>query len=658
MAEQDFDGPKSHLSLDRLRKTGAYTSPKLKITKNPARDDYVAHGATLLRQLVDALPGLPPTGADPRLAIQGLKPGVLVAIETQAPKTDRKGPSKIPVAFEIPGQDLVVLSARRTADRAEEAIVFVPDDARAGLARRLRAYGANSLGNRDRPYAAQFEKVERIASADTADLFKSVTDFDDPAPRWWELWVRDLRDVPRGVIAAARAQRLDVHPEQLVFPDTTVVFVHATARQALAFASRVPGAIEEVRLGAGTIEPFLTLDHGRVTQHDFVADLAGRIIPPRTDAPTVCVLDTGVAGGHPLLSDGLAIALAVDEAWGSDDHERHDGHGTGIVSLALHGDLDQPMNDTRFIELTHSVESVKILPPRGFAPTPPPSYGIVTQSAVSLVEAIRDAEELFHRLVIEAVEATGQAVHVDDAAPIKRLVPSRVDDLLHRVAPGRRPLRAVRPHGLPHLTHDARFAAAREQPGDQLIVFDIAGLGRLTISLADTHAAESVDVLSVIAIGVRERGAELRASGVADAGINGAAQRANQLNEVAFGDARQDRLVVDGVADQRAHLARLIDRHVIRGIVDAAQEAGEPVRSETGHRRGVTFGRLLPGRRQGVANTGDLLANGANRRCRSPRGGRQHVARHAPGERTARSAPSDARSAGTNHPCQPPQGRL
>lgn len=396
MAEQDFDGPKSHLSLDRLRTTGAYTSPKLKITKNPARDDYVAHGAALLRQLVDALPGLPPTGADPRLAIQGLKPGVLVTIETQAPKTPRKGPSKIPVAFEIPSQDLVVLSARRKADRAEKAIVFVPDDARAGLTQRLRAYGADNLGNRDRPYAAQFEKVERIASADTADLFKTVTDFGDPAPRWWELWVRNLRDVPRGVIAAARAQRLDVHPEQLVFPDTAVVFVHATARQARAFASRVPGAIEEVRLGAGTIEPFLTLDHGRVTQHDFVADLAGRIIPPRTDAPTVCVLDTGVAGGHPLLSDGLAIALAVDEDWGPDDHERHDGHGTGIVSLALHGDLDQPMNDTRFIELTHSVESVKILPPRGFAPTPPPSYGVVTQSAVSLVEASRpDRERTF-----------------------------------------------------------------------------------------------------------------------------------------------------------------------------------------------------------------------------------------------------------------------
>jgi hypothetical protein len=393
MAEQDFEPRKTHLSLDRVRTEGAYAFPKLKITKNPARDDYVAHGMALLRQLAEALPGLPPAGADPRLSIQGLRPGVLVTVETQAPDTDRKGPSRIPVAFEIPGQDLVVLSARRTADRAEEAIVFVPDDARAGLAQRLRAYGADNLGNRDRPHVAQFEKVERIASADTANLFKAVSDFDDPAPRWWELWVRDVRDVPRGLIAAARAQRLDVHPEQLVFPDTTVVFVHATARQALAFASRVPGAIEEVRPGAGTIEHFLTLDEGRVTQHDFVADLAGRIIPPRTDAPTVCVLDTGVAGAHPLLSDGLAIAMAVDEAWGADDHERHDGHGTSVVSLALHGDLDHPMNDTRFIELTHSVESVKILPPRGFAATPPPSYGIVTQSAVSLVEASRPDRE-------------------------------------------------------------------------------------------------------------------------------------------------------------------------------------------------------------------------------------------------------------------------
>lgn len=387
MAGQDQDGPKPHLSLNEVRRAGTYAAPKRRMDAKPLRDDYAAHSAALLEQLAAALPHLPPPNSDSRLKLEGLKPGVLVTLETLAPDTDRKGPSKIPLSFELPGQDVVILSSRRTEDRAEESIVFVPDDARATLTRRLRDYG--DPGNRDRPYVAQFEKIERIASADTAKLFDPGTDFHSPAQRWWELWVRDLGTLPKALVVAARNFGLDVHPEQLLFPDTAVVFIHASARQALAFATRAPGAIEEIRPGLGTIEPFLVLGAGRVTQHDFVEDLAGRIIPAKSNAPTICVLDTGVAASHPLLADGLAVALAVDETWGVDDHYPHGGHGTSVASLALHGDLEHPMNDQRYLELTHTVESVKLLPPRGAPKTPPPSYGVVTQAAVSLIEISR-----------------------------------------------------------------------------------------------------------------------------------------------------------------------------------------------------------------------------------------------------------------------------
>lgn len=393
MAGQDIDGRQSpHLSLDGVRREAAFAAPRRKMEIKPIKDN-VLHGAALLEQLTAALPRLPLAGADARLAIAGLKPGVLVSLETEAPSTDRKGPSKIPLSFEMPGQDVVILSSRRTEGRAEEAIVFVPDDARQGLTRRLEEYGALGLRNSPPKHIAEFEKIERIAAAETSKLFNAGTNFDDPAPRWWELWVRKLGGVPGALIRAAQNARIDVHPQQLLFPDTTVVFVHTTARQALAFASRVPGAIEEIRPGLGTIEPFLTLGEGRVTQHDYVDDLAERIIPARSDAPTICVMDTGVAAAHPLLVDGLAAASAVDAAWGTEDHYRHGGHGTSVMSLALLGDLEHPMNDSRIIELTHTVESVKLLPPPGFAPTPPPSYGVVTQSAVAIIEAERPGPE-------------------------------------------------------------------------------------------------------------------------------------------------------------------------------------------------------------------------------------------------------------------------
>lgn len=393
MAGQDFDGQQSpHLTLDGVRREAAYAAPQRKMEIKPIKDNVV-HGAALLEQLAAALPRLPLAGVDARLPIAGLKPGMLVTVETEAPDTDRKGPSKIPLSFELPGQDVVILSSRRTEGRAEKSIVFVPDDARQGLTRRLQEYAARGLSNRQPKHIAEFEKIERIAAAETSKLFNAGTDFDNPAPQWWELWIRKLDGVPGAVIRAAQNARIDVHPQQLFFPDTTVVFIHAAARQALAFASRVPGAIEEVRPGLGTIEPFLALGEGRVTSFDFVDDLAERIIPARSDAPTVCVMDTGVASAHPLLVDGLAAATAVDAAWGAEDHYRHGGHGTSVTSLALLGDLEHPMSDGRVIELTHTVESVKLLPPPGFSPTPPPSYGVVTQSAVGIIETERPGPE-------------------------------------------------------------------------------------------------------------------------------------------------------------------------------------------------------------------------------------------------------------------------
>ena len=47
------------------------------------------------------------------------------------------------------------------------------------------------------------------------------------------------------------------------------------------------------------------------------------------------------------------------------------------------------MNEARPVALTHGAESMKLLPPHGFPPTKPPSYGVVTQGAVALVEAER-----------------------------------------------------------------------------------------------------------------------------------------------------------------------------------------------------------------------------------------------------------------------------
>lgn len=391
MAEQsDFGARKHvHISFDVFRDGIAYSYPRRKIDPKPLRDDYAAHSKALLDQLTAALGDIPVAGQDTRLPVEGLKAGAIVEVGTvPPPEGSRTQAVKLPKGLEFPTQDVVVLRSERRDDRTESALLFVPDDARTFLKGRINSYG-QPQGNQPRPDVDRFEKVETIRAADANALFVGDVDFASVEPLWWELWVRHDGKIAEGVAAAARLAGLDVHEDRLLFPDTTVIFVHASAERIAGFVGRIPGAVAEIRKATGTIEPFLDRGAKGVGPQDWTADLAKRIVPPSQDANAVCALDTGIAAQHPLIAPALHGAWAYDAAWGTDDHHPNGGHGTPLAGLALYGDLESLMNDTRQVQLTHAIESMKLLPPRGFPKTKPPSYGVVTEGAVALVEAER-----------------------------------------------------------------------------------------------------------------------------------------------------------------------------------------------------------------------------------------------------------------------------
>jgi len=388
MAEPDnFDTrDRPHIPIDAFRETAAYERPPRNQERKPLRDDYAAHAVRLLDQLAVALGDLPLPGDDARISLQGLKSGTIVEIATLPPaETSRTKAVKVPSALEFPTQDVVVLRSERNEDRTESALLFVPDDARTFLRGRISDYGRDP-GNQRRPDVDRFEVVEEVRMLDTASLFTGDVDLAAPDLVWWELWVRQPVALADRLVHAARNAGIDVHDDRLIFPDTTVLFLHGAAATVAMFAMRVPGAISEIRRATGTIEPFLDRGDAGIGQHDWVAELAQRVTAPSQDAPVVCTLDTGVAAAHPLIAPGLRGAWAYDAAWGVDDHEPHGGHGTPLAGLVLYGDLEPLMNDASAVTLTHGAESMKLLPPHGFPPTKPPSYGVVTQGAVSAVE--------------------------------------------------------------------------------------------------------------------------------------------------------------------------------------------------------------------------------------------------------------------------------
>lgn len=100
------------------------------------------------------------------------------------------------------------------------------------------------------------------------------------------------------------------------------------------------------------------------------------------EVPYVCLLDTGVNNGHPLLQQAIANAdkHSVDPTWGVDDGE---GHGTEMAGLALLGNLSEALSIQAPVAISHRLESVKLLPEDGANGGDAILHGYLTSEAVA-----------------------------------------------------------------------------------------------------------------------------------------------------------------------------------------------------------------------------------------------------------------------------------
>ena len=97
----------------------------------------------------------------------------------------------------------------------------------------------------------------------------------------------------------------------------------------------------------------------------------------------VCLLDTGVNNGHPLIKPVLAVPdlHTVEPAWGTDDS---DGHGTAMAGLALIGNLTEALSSSDPVTIDHRLESVKILPEDGSNHGDAQHHGYLTIEAIAV----------------------------------------------------------------------------------------------------------------------------------------------------------------------------------------------------------------------------------------------------------------------------------
>ena len=280
--------------------------------------------------------------------------------------------------------ELIAVTQGPLPDSPVRATVFVPSAAADHYQRKITAYQEQETKSgkpKNEPLIARINTIQLSA-------FRSVYT-DDPnmlpephQPTWWEVW---LRHGQYEEFAHAAAQlNIPVRPQRLHFAEREVIL--ALANQiTIGQLFITTQTIAEIRIARDN--PTLFVQMNNVDQAAWVADLSGRLQPPPAQAPTVCILDSGITSAHPLLAPAIdpQDVHRYDPTWPAGDSAYWNGHGTAMSGIALYGNLQTALESQAPFALDHRLEAVTMLAPDG-AQHEPRLYGAITAECIARAE--------------------------------------------------------------------------------------------------------------------------------------------------------------------------------------------------------------------------------------------------------------------------------
>jgi Subtilase family len=384
MPDQERNLP--HFLLDGFTETEPFRSPQQGGggREIPARNRR-NHGTSLLRQLR----ALERTMEDARQAQidAGLEAGIGLQIEFESFPD-------IELAFESLARERsgIELFNVRHEEGITRATVFVPDGKLSLFENLLRDYLAGKTGKDGRAldHKSLINTIREIRAASLRELWtdaaQAFPEADDET-FWWEVWLPirgDRRAAVESFRRIAEMHDLRVAPEELEFPERTVLLMRASRAQ-LTESMMVLNSVAELRRAKETADFFDELPPEE--QPEWLEDLLARsqFVGANEEVSHICVLDTGVNNGHPLLALALADndRYTVEPAWGTEDGH---GHGTQMAGLALMGDLTAELAAASPINIGHRLESVKLLRGEGDNAGDSRHHGYLTSEAIARPE--------------------------------------------------------------------------------------------------------------------------------------------------------------------------------------------------------------------------------------------------------------------------------
>ena len=296
----------------------------------------------------------------------------------------------------------------RHEDQKTYATVFVPDGKLDHFEGLIHNYLVQKRDKNGKPIDNRklIEAIREIRAASLRALWTDATEVFptvEEGTLWWEVWL-PIRGNQEATAEAfrERVESLDMRVAQgsLMFPERTVLLVRASLEQ-MQDSMAILNNIAELRRAKETADFFDSMPID--VQRAWLDDLLTRIQHPSEEenVPYICLLDTGINRGHPILTSALAAddSHTVDLAWGIDDT---DGHGTEMAGLALTGDLTGLLVSNNTVEVNHRLESVKLLSHAGATGTDPRHHGYLTMQAVGYPEITAPSRQRVFGMAITA----------------------------------------------------------------------------------------------------------------------------------------------------------------------------------------------------------------------------------------------------------------
>ncbi len=291
------------------------------------------------------------------------------------------------------------------------ASVYIPHKKKHHFLKKIEAY-ANEIDKRSgKPKNAKLvNSIGDIRKALRVDSFWQDLKTLQPGvkPEWCEVWLSShTPEVIDGFETLLAQEKIKSRPGAVRFPERAVKVIHATLQQ-LEQLTTLSDDIAEYRRAKDTATFWTEMENR--DQAEWVQDLLQRChVDPETNV-AVCILDSGVNNGHPMLAPVLEHddCLTVNPEWGVHDHDsENQGHGTRMAGTAAYGNLRHCLATREPILMRHRLESVKILPPPPNA-NQPDLWGYITAQGVSRAEIQAHERK---RIICMAVTASDTRDH-------------------------------------------------------------------------------------------------------------------------------------------------------------------------------------------------------------------------------------------------------